>query len=125
LTAVLCGELTRETVYEAIKNRRCYGTTGVPIILEYQANGYDMGSIIKNCKEKPYLHVRCEGTYAISEMRIVKNGKIIHTENCHNLWDYELEFADADFKAGDAANYYVRVLQADMESAWSSPVFFE
>jgi hypothetical protein len=124
-TAVLCDELTRENVYEAIKNRRCYATTGVPIILDFRANGHDMGSEIKNCEGSPRLYVRCGGTYSIHEIRIVKNGRIIHTENCHNLWNYELEFTDNDFVAGDAANYYVRVLQADMESAWSSPVFFE
>ena len=125
LTAVLCDELTRENVYGAIENRRCYATTGVPIILDFRANGHVMGSVVKDCKQKPRLYVKCEGTYAIAEMRIVKNGKIIHSENCNNLTSYELEFTDEDFKAGDSANYYVRVVQADMESAWSSPVFFE
>jgi hypothetical protein len=125
LTAVLCEALTRENVYGAIKNRKCYATTGVPIILDFQAGGHDMGSIIKDCQKAPRLYVKCEGTYSIKEIRIVKNGKIIHVENCHNLWNYELEFTDSAFKAGDKANYYVRALQADMESAWSSPVFFE
>ena len=125
LTAVLCEELTRENVYEAIKNRRCYATTGVPIILDFRANGHDMGSVIQNCKEKPHLRVKCEGTYAIKEIRIVKNGRIIFTRNCGGLWSYELEFDDDDFSAGDKASYYARVVQEDMESAWSSPVFFE
>ncbi|MCL2815492.1 MAG: DUF3604 domain-containing protein [Oscillospiraceae bacterium] len=124
VTAALCERLTREDIYEAVKNRRCYATTGVPIILDFRANGYDMGSVIENFNQTPRLYVRCEGTYAIAEIRVVKNGKIIHTENCHNMWNYEFEFSDGGFLAGDRANYYIRVLQADMESAWSSPVFF-
>ncbi|MCL2158849.1 MAG: DUF3604 domain-containing protein [Oscillospiraceae bacterium] len=124
LCAVLCDELTRENVYEAIKNRRCYATSGTPIVLNFRANGHEMGSQIQNCTKKPRLYAKCEGTYLLKEMRIVKNGKIIHAENCHELWEHEFEFVDESFEPGDKANYYIRVVQADMESAWSSPVFY-
>ena len=128
LTAVLCEELTRENIYEAIKNRRCYATTGPPIALDYNINGAVMGSVInsgKNNKSKPRLYVKCGGTSALKELRVVKNGRIIHTENCAGLWEYETLFEDNNFIPGEKANYYIRIIQNDMESAWSSPVFFD
>jgi hypothetical protein len=125
LTAVLSDELSREKIYEAIKNRRCYGTTGAPIILDFKANGFEMGQIITKTNTKPQLFIRCEGTNSIVCIRIIKNGKIIHTEACNNLWKYEFSFTDENYGHGVKVNYYIRVLQVDMESAWSSPIFFE
>ncbi len=46
LTAVYAKELTREGIWEALKERRCYGTTSSRIIAEFNVNGVVMGSEI-------------------------------------------------------------------------------
>src|SRR5581483_9947323 len=43
LTCVLTESLTRKDVYNALKSRRCYGTTGARMDLSFDANGHAMG----------------------------------------------------------------------------------
>jgi hypothetical protein len=123
LTAVLCLGLTREEVYNALKNRRCYGTTGAPIILDISCNENVIGSVICGQKTPPVFMVKCKGTNSIKEIRVVKNGRIIYVYPCCGMWDVEFTYVDRDYDGTDA-NYYFRVVQVDMESAWSSPFFF-
>jgi len=47
LTCVLAEDLTREAVFEALRVRRCYGTTGPRIDLDFTADGQPMGSIVR------------------------------------------------------------------------------
>lgn len=44
LTCVLASSLTRAAVFDALKKRRCYGTTGPRIDLDVQVDGQPMGS---------------------------------------------------------------------------------
>lgn len=46
LTCVLARELTRQSVFEALRARRCYGTTGPRIDIELEVDGAAMGSEI-------------------------------------------------------------------------------
>jgi len=123
LTAVLCENLTRENVYDAIQNRRCYATTGTPIILDVTCGGYVMGSVIEGQRTPPTFTVSCQGTNALQEIRIVKNGSVIHVHPGCGVHSTTYTYTDADY-SGAGSNYYVRVVQADRESAWSSPFFF-
>ena len=81
LAAVMVDELTRESVFDALFDRRCYATTGVPIGLSFSVNERTMGSELEPLPErvKPQLQVRCEGTNGIDHVRIVKNGSVVHT----------------------------------------------
>ena len=47
LTAVLAPELTREAVLEALRERRCYATTGQRYLLEFTVDGHQMGSELR------------------------------------------------------------------------------
>lgn len=47
LTAVLAKELTREAVLDALREGRCYGTTGARYLLEFTVDGHPMGSHLK------------------------------------------------------------------------------
>ena len=47
LTAVLAKELTRESILEALRERRCYATTGVRYLMEFTVDGQPMGSEIR------------------------------------------------------------------------------
>jgi hypothetical protein len=46
LTCVLATDLTRAGVWDALKNRRCYGTTGARIDLDFAINGQPMGTVM-------------------------------------------------------------------------------
>ena len=123
--AVLCEELTREAVFNALFARRCYATTGVPIVLSVTLNGHVMGSELPPLPagHRPALQVTCTGTNSIDHIRVMKNGRVVATELYHGercaLFDWE----DSAYQPGEASYYYVRVVQIDRESAWSSPIW--
>ncbi len=48
MTCVLAQALTREAVFSSLKSRRCYGTTGPRIDLNFEIDGQPMGSVLEN-----------------------------------------------------------------------------
>jgi hypothetical protein len=125
--AVLANQLTRDDVYDALYDRRCYATTGSPIKLEFTAaaegkQSVIMGQQIKSSRS-PLFNISVEGTNGISQIRIVKNGHVVFHRDGYGRRDAVFEWHDDNFTAD--ASYYVRVVQADYESAWSSPIWIE
>jgi hypothetical protein len=126
--AVWVENLTREAVFDALHARRCYATTGPPIILELTLNGHAMGSEIpvpSLAGGRPKLVIRSEGANGLDQIRIMKNGRVAATTPCHGEWSWEMEWEDGAHRKGEPASYYVRVIQRDRESAWSSPIWLD
>jgi len=125
LVAVFVDELSRESVFDALYQRRCYATTGVPIALSFSVNNEPMGSELQPLPEgmRPQLKVKCEGANGIDHVRIVRNGEVVHTGFYHGEPAFSLEYVDPSYSPEEAAYYYVRVVQVDRESAWSSPIW--
>ena len=125
LVGVLSKELTREAIYNAMYHRRCYATTGVPIVLQFEMNGVPMGGTLSSFPgtTKPKLEIGCIGTNGIEHIRIVKNGRVVKTIHCHGELTYHTEWEDTDRESSAACYYYVRLVQTDRESAWSSPIW--
>jgi len=126
LTAVYAENLTRESLWDALWNRRCYGTTGVRIVLEFSINGHPMGSTIRiSSSDKPRdIKVSVAGTDEIYRVDIVKNNFDIHTVNSQDSPIVDFSYTDTT-KAKRNDYYYVRVLQKDGEMAWASPIWVE
>jgi len=122
--AVLTDELTRENVFDALYGRRCYATSGVPIYLSFEINGAVMGSELPAMPAgRPVLRVICDGSNGIDHIRIVKNGHFAHTHFTHGEHHSEMEWADDNYDPSGPNFYYVRIVQVDGESAWSSPIW--
>jgi hypothetical protein len=120
---VLAEELTRKAVFDALYARRCYATTGPPIVLDFRVNGALMGCELPSSQRPPIVQLRAEGTNGLDHVRIVKDGRVVHTAACHGRRSFELEWSDDAYRPYVPAFYYVRVVQVDGESAWSSPVW--
>ena len=84
-------DLTRQGLFEAFRNRRCYGTTGAKIILEFEINSNPMGSIISS-SDKREIKITVAGTNVLSKIEIIKNNEVIFAESS------ETEFFNADFE---------------------------
>ena len=124
VTAIYASGATREEIFDALKARRTYGTTGDRIVLEYRVNGKLMGSEIESA-ENPVLEVTVFGTAKIRDIRIVRDGKTLKTIPC-GAKDHRLQFVDtefAQFASGSEHYYYVVIAQENDEMAWASPVF--
>jgi len=124
LVAVYTKELTREAIFDAIKNRRCYATTNARILGYFYINNNISGSEIDHNGNKP-LKIKVEffGTDDIEFVQIVKNGKIISSTPGTGR-NFEIEIEDTPEKNGHNY-YYVRMKQTDGEMAWLSPIFTE
>jgi len=76
LAAVLATELTREAIFDAIRNRRTYAVTGDRIRLDFRLNGRLMG------RELPYtrhreLAVTVTGWDQLDRVEILKNNRVL------------------------------------------------
>ena len=122
-TGVYAPELTREAIFDALKARRTYATTGVRMILEFSVNGVAMGGevdLAETAAER-VIRVHAIGEAPIEQMKIVKNNETLHLRECSREEEY-FEYVDPT-PARDGDWYYVRVVQEDEETGWSSPVW--
>ncbi|MDE2921859.1 MAG: DUF3604 domain-containing protein [Acidobacteriota bacterium] len=78
LAAVLAAENTGEAIFNALRSRATYATTGERIVLDAWLNGVSMG------REQPAtnrreLECRVYGTAPIDAIDVVKNGRIVYS----------------------------------------------
>ncbi|MDP6778622.1 MAG: DUF3604 domain-containing protein [Candidatus Latescibacteria bacterium] len=77
LTCILARELTRAGLFEALKVRRCYGTTGQRIVLDVRADGHPMGSEF-DATEPPEISVRVVGTAPIERIDVFRGAEPVY-----------------------------------------------
>ncbi|MBX8634903.1 MAG: CehA/McbA family metallohydrolase [Thermoplasmata archaeon] len=121
LTAVLAERLTRDSVFRAVTERRCYATTGARIEIAFTVNGMPMGSEFTiGSDEKVELMVSVRGTASIKSVEVVRNNGFA------GKWEPGSKTFRAtinDVPGRGVTWYYLRVLQKDGHRAWSSPVW--
>jgi len=114
LTSVFAKELTREAIFKALKNRRCYATNGSRIIIDFRINDAFMG---ERCRVDgdPLIYMRAMGTRRLLSVDLYRNGEVIYSKpgTGKNL---QFEYVDSDCPREDSC-YYVRVTQ-EGESPW-------
>lgn len=124
LVGVLSDELCGDSIFDALYARRCYGTSGVPIGLEFEIAGQPMGSVLPPERVGiPVIKMACRGTNGLREVRIVRDGQVVNRRLFAGERNCEMEWADEDYDTSTSSYYYVRVVQQDYESAWSSPIW--
>ena len=132
LAAVRASELTRETIFDALFARQCYGTTGERILIEFSVDGAPMGSeLTRKAGAKLPIRLRVWGTELLLRVDILRHRfggekkfelllSDVPRPESRNA-GYEIE----DEVAGPCM-YYARVIQEPLEwpdMAWSSPVW--
>jgi hypothetical protein len=120
ITAFCAPELTRESIWGAMKQRCTYATTGQRTILDFRINGFPMGSEL-TAGASPELEVEVHGTAPIARIEIIRNDRLAHRAEPGEL-DVSLRWVDENPLPGESY-YYVRITQADNAFAWSSPIW--
>jgi len=78
--AVWADDLTRESVFEAIKARRCYAITGDKIALAFAVNGTLMGGIAPSADVRT-VDVEIDAGSSIDYVEVLYNNEVIHRSN--------------------------------------------
>jgi hypothetical protein len=122
---------TRQDIVDSMHKRHAYGATD-NIVLDVRARDaqgreWMMGDILQTTAS-PVFHVNIEGTAPIQQIDLIKDGKFVYRAEPHNA---NVQFDYVDNAAGTPSSaaapgeswYYVRVIQADRNLAWSSPIW--
>jgi len=126
LQATFATELTRRALYDGMKARRTYGTSGARIVLLFRCGDHPLGSdVALKTGEQPEFQIDVGGTAPLAEVVLCRYDGSAWSETTHvvpggsDRWSETC--ADTDFSGPSI--YYVRVLQKDGENAWSSPIW--
>ncbi len=117
--AVRAEELTREALWEALRNRHCYATTGARIYADCRIGDAGPGGEIE-LEEPPRLRIEVHGTADVMRVDVIRGAERLHSEPGDGR---DMCFEVADPAPSAEALYYVRVVQVDREYAWTSPIF--
>jgi hypothetical protein len=125
LAAIWAPELTREALFDALRNRRCYGTTGARIVLRFSINGEPMGSMLDAVARDSTREIKIDvvGTAPVSEVELLRDGEINSVWQGSHKAAERFQTADRDLLNEAPHYYYVRVYQEDGQRAWSSPIW--
>jgi hypothetical protein len=80
-------ELTREGIWDALTNRRTYGSTGDRITLWYEFDGAPMGSTVGTV-EDPTATVEVDCAQALDRVELVHDGDVADTYTHQGTWAY-------------------------------------
>lgn len=115
---VLAEKNEREAILDGLKKRHCYGATD-DIILDVKSGEHLMGDEFESAK--PALDIHVIGTDTLATVEVLKNSKVVETYKPGKR-HFKARWEDPAPAAG-THYYYVRVVQADGELAWGSPMW--
>ena len=124
VTAVLSPENTRASLFQALKERRTYGTTGARIRLRVTGNGKPMGSLV-SATGAALIKVDVAATAPLLDITLIRDGL-----EGTAVWTAPkgVEHACIQFRDltrdSSPTSYYVRIHQEDEHFAWSSPLWY-
>ena len=76
LTCALSEDLTRDSLFETLKERHCYATTGDRIILDFSVNNHPMGSYLSN-QDELNIQAKVIGTAPLESLQLFEGRKVI------------------------------------------------
>jgi hypothetical protein len=121
LTGVWAKDATRESLWEALWNRRTVAATGARIGILFTAEGAMQGSAVATDRH-PQLRIEVEAPERLLRVELIRHGRVIRTWHPADP-AFSASFTDAEQPACPDTWYYVRATAKNGELAWSSPVW--
>lgn len=138
LMGVWAPELTREAIFQAMYDRHTYATTGARMLVLFRVADAFMGDEVQVGDRPELMEARSIEAFIAAESKlaqvdVVRNNEVVHSfrpeESEATLeWTDEeplepLALTPVDADQPPFVFYYLRVLQADGQMAWASPVW--
>ena len=119
VAGVYAAACERQSIWQAIQNRRTFATTGARIILDVSVNGEAGGSIIES-SGPVVINIRAHACAPVERVDLIRGNRCLASWLPGTL-DVTHDYTDAQPLREGA--YYVRLRQTDGEFAWSTPVW--
>lgn len=121
-TVVLAKDMTEESLYAAMKDRRVYATQDSDLAIYYELNGTVMGSIIPKSKSAAVTVFLSDPTdEAIGNVEVVTDGGAVLVSEHVETPSQVLELS----ASGGHSYYYLRITQPDGDVAVTAPVWMD
>lgn len=121
-TVVLAKDLTEESLYAAMKDRRVYATQDSDLAIYYELNGTVMGSILPKSKDAEITVFLSDPTdEAIGSVEVVTDGGAVLVSEYVETPSQVLELS----ASGGHSYYYLRITQPDGDVAVTAPVWMD
>ncbi|NQU11597.1 CehA/McbA family metallohydrolase [bacterium] len=125
LAAVRADDLSRDALFDALRARRTYATSGIRAYVEFTVNGQLMGTEFRlaSPEEPRRLRFAVAAPERIVKLELVRNGDTV-ADLADGNWFVEGEWTDNDLLK-EGTFYYVRATTEREDFAWSSPVWVD
>ena len=122
VAAVLAEHNTRDAIREALRARRVYATNGPRIFLRVGLDGHAMGAVVAPAATPTQeLAIKVAGVGPIRQVDIVRGDAVADSIAVGGQREWSLRRTIPALGAGE--HLYVRVVQEDGGTAWSSPIY--
>ncbi len=127
VTGAYVADFSREGVFESIRSKRVFASTGARFLIDFRVNGAFMGGAVESLRDSALkVRVRVEGESSLDVVEIVKDRRVIHAVTGQGeAADFEFTDLSGPTEGKDASYLYVRARQADDHYAWASPVWVD
>lgn len=123
LAAILSEDLTRDSLLEALRARRCYATSGPRILVDTTLDGHAMGATVEVAAlESPRVELLLVGTAGLDWVDLVRPDRVERLE-LEGEGRFQGALSATELEPGQFL--YLRVQQEDGGLAWTSPWFLE
>jgi hypothetical protein len=124
---VYAPENTRDAVWQAMWDRRCYASTTYGLVVDVRSADHWMGEEWKSPTAPP-IDVYVRAPVPIRSIEIMGRSKVLHSAGSAdaplNVTESRLSWTDPDWNEQNTEQwYYARVILTNDEMAWSSPMW--
>lgn len=122
-SVVLADSLTRENIYDAMRNYRVYATEDNDLSIYYTLDGYEMGSILAEGQTGETVSLTAElkdpTDASIGTVQVITNGGLVLEEQSVSGNEATVEFTvDNNYSF-----YYLKIVETDGDIAVTAPVW--
>ncbi|SHO45193.1 CehA/McbA family metallohydrolase [Anaerocolumna xylanovorans] len=120
-TCILADSLTRDNIYDALRNLRIYATEDNDLSIQYTLNDEVMGTILDEKPKEANISVKLKDPTdaAIGKVEVIVNGGLSVAQQNVTTNEATVKFS----LPADYSYYYIRVTEPDKNIAVTAPVW--
>lgn len=120
IAGVFTADRSRAGIAKALRERRVFGTTGTRLLLRLIIDGEEMGGVVPVTGAAPAVEVRVVAGEAVERVDLIRSGAVV-VQRFPGAPLVKERFELTPLEAGEWV--YARVVLADGQAAWSSPIW--